>query len=81
MGGDSVEQFWYIFWLIKAIISLGFVGAIILVCTSVFGLIHSKRAKPVSFKHTSVHSLGALRSYRTFDASESKAVNTTKRIG
>jgi hypothetical protein len=81
MGGDSLEQFWYIFWLIKAIVSLGFVGAVILVCTSAFGLIRSKRAKPLSFKHPSMHSLGSLRSYRTFDASESKAVNTTKRIG
>ena len=86
MGVDSLEQFWYIFWLIKAIVSLCFFGAVTLICTSVFGLIRSKRAKRRSFKQSIVRSLGTLRSYRNFDASESHAVNlcsnnTTKRIG
>ena len=86
MGDDSVEQFWYIFWFIKAIVSLGFLGAVTLICTSLFGLIRSKRAKRRSFEPSPVHSLGTLRPYRNFDASESKAVslspnNTAKRIG
>jgi hypothetical protein len=86
MGDDSVEQFWYIVWLIKAIVLLSFFGAVTLICTSVVGLIRSKRAKRRSFKQSIVRSLGTLRSYRNFDASESKAVNlcpnnTTKRIG
>ena len=44
MEDDSVEQYWYILWLIKAIIALGFFGAVTLICTSIFGLIRSKRA-------------------------------------
>jgi hypothetical protein len=83
MGNDSVEQFWYIFWFIKALISLCFLGAVTLICTAVFGLIRSKRAKRRSFKQSIVRSLGTLRPYRSFDASEPKAVNfrpnTTKR--
>lgn len=86
MGDNSVEQFWYVFWLIKAIIALGFLGAVTLICTSIFGLIRSKRAQRRSFKQPIVHSLGAVQSYLNFDASECKAVNlrpnnTTKRIG
>lgn len=75
MGDDSVEQFWYIFWLIEVIVSLGFVGAVILISTSVLGLIRSKRAKWNSFKRSIARLLGALRSHRKFDASESKTLN------
>ena len=75
MGDDSVEQYWYILWLIKAIIALGFFGAVTLICTSIFGLIRSKRAKRGSFKQSIMRSLGTLRSYRNFDASECKPIN------
>jgi hypothetical protein len=86
MGDDGVEQLWYIFWLVKAMIALCLFGAVTLICTSAFGLLRSKRAKQRSFKQPIVHSLGTIRSYRNFDASESKAVNlrpnnTTKRVG
>ena len=75
MGDDSMERYWYIFWLIKAIIALGFFGALTLICTSIFGLIRSKRAKRGSFKQSIMRSLGTLRSYRNFDASECKPSN------
>ena len=86
MWDDCVEQFWYIFWLIKAIVSFCFFGVVTLICTWVFGFIRSKPAKPRSFKQSIVRSLGGLRCDRNFDASESKAVtlcpnNTSKRIG
>lgn len=75
MGDDSVEQYWYIFWLINAIIAVGFFGAVTLICTSIFGLIRSRRAQRGSFKQSIVRSLGTLRSHRNFDASESKPSN------
>jgi hypothetical protein len=75
MGDNSVEQSWYIFWRIKALISLCFLGAVTLICTSVFELIRSKRAKRRSLKQSIVRSVSTPRSYRNFDASEPVAVN------
>ena len=70
MGDDSVEQCWYIFCLIKAVVSLCSVGAVILIGSSVFGLIRSKRRKRLVFKHPLVHPLGTLRPYRTFESNQ-----------
>jgi hypothetical protein len=75
MGDDSVEQLWYIFWLIKAIIALGFFGAVTLICTSAFGVLRSKRAKRRSSKHPSVHSLRTLPPLRSFDVSQFKPID------
>ena len=86
MWDDSVEQFWYIFWLMKAILSLCFFAAVILICTSVFGLIRSKRVKRRSFKHPAVHPLGIPAPPRNFGASQSEAIGRIpserkKRVG
>jgi hypothetical protein len=86
MGDDSVEQFWYILWLIKAIIALGFFGAVTLICTSAFGLLRSKRTKRRSFEQPIVRLLGTPPPLRSFDASQFKAIDRSpvekkKRIG
>ena len=77
MGDDSVQQLWYIFWLIKATFALGFFGAMTLICRSAFGLLRSKRAKPRSFKRPIVRSLGTPGFPQSFDASQFKAIDRT----
>jgi len=78
MGDESIEQFWYTLWLIKAIVaivSLCFFGAFALICKRLLRRIPWNRIKRRSVKHTIVHSFVTPRSPRNFDASESKAVN------
>jgi hypothetical protein len=75
MGEESIELFWWTFWLIKVIVSLCFFGAVALTCKRLLRRIPWNRGKRCSVKHTVVHSFGTPRSPRSFDASESKAVN------
>jgi hypothetical protein len=86
MGNDSVGQCWYIFWIIEAIVGISIVGALTVVCRSVFNLLGLNRRKLHSFKRSLVRSLGTLRRYLSPYVSDSKAVNlapnnTTKRSG
>jgi hypothetical protein len=75
MGGESIEELWYGFWLIKAIVSLSVLWAVALLCKWVLRCIPWNRVKRRSDKHSMVHSLGTLRPPRNFDASESKAAD------
>jgi hypothetical protein len=67
MGDESVEQSWYAFWLIKAIVSLSFFGVVTLICIWVLQRVRSKRATRRTVTNSIVHLLGALRSFRNFD--------------
>ena len=75
MGNENVEQIWYALWLIKAIVSLCFFGAVALICKRLLRCIPWNRVKRRSVKHTMVHSFGTLQPPRNIDASESKAVD------
>lgn len=86
MGNNSVIQYWYIFWIIEAIVSISIVGVFAVICRWVFSLLGSYRGKRRSFKHAIVRWFSTLRPYRSPRVSDSKAVNptpnnTTKRSG
>jgi hypothetical protein len=67
MADESVEQFWYAFWLIKAIVSLCFFGGVTLICIWVLNRVRSKRATRRTATNSIVHFLGTLRPSRNFD--------------
>ena len=73
MRGENIEELWYGFWLIKAVVSLSFLFVVVLLCKRLLRCIPWNRVKSRSAKHSMVHSLGILQPPRRFDASESKA--------
>jgi hypothetical protein len=75
MRGENIEELWYGFWLIKAVVSLSFLFVVVLLCKRFLRCVPWNRVKRRSAKHSMVHSLGTLRPPRNFDASESKAVD------
>ena len=75
MRGENIEELWYGFWLIKAVVSLSFLFVVVLLCKRFLRCIPWNRVKRRSAKHPMVHSLGTLQPPRNFDASESKAAD------
>ena len=75
MRGENIEELWYGFWLIKAVVSLSFLFVVVLLCKRFLRCIPWNRVKRRSAKHPMVHSLGILQPPRNFDASESKAAD------
>ena len=75
MRGENIEELWYGFWLIKAVVSLSFLFVVVLLCERFLRCIPWNRVKPRSGKHSMVHSLGTLQPPRNFDASKSKAAD------
>ena len=75
MGDQNIEELWYGFWLIKAIVSLSVLWAVALLCKWVLRCIPWNRIKRRSTKPSMVHSLGTLQSSRNFNASGSKAAD------
>jgi hypothetical protein len=75
MGDENVELVWYGLCLIKAVIFLVVFLPVALLCKRLLRRISWKRVKPRPVKHALVHSLGALRPPRNFDASQSKAID------
>ena len=75
MRGDNIEELWYGFWLIKAVVSLSFLFVVVLLCKRFLRCIPWNRVKPRSAKHSMVHSLGTRQPPQNFDASESKAAD------
>jgi hypothetical protein len=75
MGGENMEELWYGFWLIKAVVSLSFLFVVVLLCKRFLGCIPWNRAKRRSAKHSMVLSLGTLQPPRNFDDWESKAAD------
>ena len=74
MRGENIEELWYGFWLIKAVVFLSFLF-VVLLCKRFLRCISWNRVKRRSAKHSMVHSLGILQPPRNFDASESKAAD------
>ena len=74
MRGENIEELWYGFWLIKAVVSLSFLF-VVLLCKRFLRCIPWNRVERRSAKHSMVHSLGTLQPTRNFDASESKAAD------
>jgi hypothetical protein len=72
MRGENIEELWYGFWLIKAVVSLSFLF-VVLLCKRFLRCIPWNRVKRRSAKHSMVHSLGTLQPPR--NASESKAAD------
>jgi hypothetical protein len=75
MRGENIEELWYGFWLIKAVVSLSFLFVVVLLCKRFLRCIPWNRVKRRSAKLSMVHSLGTLQPPRNFDASESKAAD------
>ena len=75
MRGENIEELWYGFWLIKAVVSLSLLFVVVLLCKRFFRCIPWNRVKRRSAKRSMVHSLGILKPPRNFDASESKAAD------
>jgi hypothetical protein len=74
MRGENIEELWYGFWLIKAVVTLSFLFLVVLLCKRFLSCIPWNRVKRHSAKHSMVHSLGILPP-RNFDSSESKAAD------
>jgi hypothetical protein len=75
MRGENIEELWYGFLLIKAIVSLSFLFVVVLLCKRLLHCIPWNRVTWRSAKHSMVHSLGIQEPLRNFDASQSKAVD------
>jgi hypothetical protein len=74
MRGENIEELWYGFWLIKAVVSLCFLFVVVLLCKWFLRCIPWNRERR-SAKHSTVHSLSILQPLRNFDASQSKAAD------
>jgi hypothetical protein len=75
MGTENIEELWYGFWLIRAVVSLSVLWVVALLSRWVLRCIPWNRVKRRSTKHSMVHSLGTGQPPRNFNASESKAAD------
>ena len=75
MAGENIEELWYGFWLIKAIVSLSVLLAVALLCKWVLRSIPWDRIKWRSTKHSMEHPLGTRQPPRNFNAWESRFVD------
>ena len=75
MRGENIEELWYGFWLIRAVVSLSFLFVVVLLCKRFLRCIPWNRVKRRSAKHSMVHSLGTLQPPRNFNASGAKAAD------
>lgn len=75
MGDENVELLWYAFCLIQAAILLFVFFAVALLCKWLLRRIPWKNAKRRPFTHAIAQSLGAPRSPRNFDATQSEAID------
>lgn len=75
MRGENIEELWYGFWLIKAVVCLAFLFVFVLLCKWFFRCIPWNRVNRRSAKHSMVRSLSILQPLQNFDAAESKAAD------
>jgi len=75
MRSENIEELWYGFCLIEAVVILFVVSVVILLCKRFSRCIPWNRVRRHSAKRPIVHSLGTLQPPPNFDASESKAVD------
>jgi len=68
----NIEELWYGFWLIKAVVSLSVLWAVGLLCKWVLRCIPWNRVKRRSTKHSIVHLLGTRQSPQNFNARKPK---------
>ena len=64
MGGGNVEQVWFGFGLIKAIVTLFVVSLVVLLCWRFLPSIPSKRVRRLPPEHPMVHPLGTVQPSR-----------------
>ena len=58
--GDNVEHLWYLFCLIKAVVTLFVVSVVVMLCKRFLRRIPCNRFMRRSTKHPMVHSLGTV---------------------
>ena len=75
MRGENIEELWYGFRLIKAVVSLSFLLVVVPLCKRFLRCIPWNRVQRRSAKHSMVHPLSILQPLRNFDASQSKAAD------
>ena len=75
MGDKNVAELWLALWLLKAIVTLFFLGAAVLLCSRGLRSVRLKREKRRFSKMTIVHPLGTLKPPQNFNAAETDIVD------